>query len=104
MGTEAFTLRSRLKRKAIPGVRIEDQPLPESYWELAPKEALKPWVKGMMPLGPASLVVAEALLPPTTSLADPVAIAWAHANAGRKASDRVTARKSRCRRRTVHKG
>jgi hypothetical protein len=65
-----LTLRSRLNRKATPGVRMEDQPLPESYWELAPREALKPWVKGIMPLGPALFVVAEAVLLPTTLLAD----------------------------------
>jgi hypothetical protein len=77
MGTEAFTLRSRLNRKATPGVRMEDQPLPESYWELVPREALKPWAKGMIPLGPASFVVADAVLLPAISLADPEAMACA---------------------------
>src|SRR5580704_18523638 len=99
MGTEALTLRSRLKRKATPGVRMEDQPLLESYWELVPREALKPLAKGMIPLGPASFVVAEAVLPPTISLADPEAMACAYASVGRKTSERVKARKSRCGRR-----
>jgi hypothetical protein len=55
------------------GVRIVAQPLPESYWEVVPREALKPGAKGIIPLGPALFVVAEAVLLPTISLADPVA-------------------------------
>ena len=66
-------LRIGLNRKATPGVRIEDHPLPESYWALVPREALKPGAKGMIPLGPASFVVADAVLLPNTSLADPLA-------------------------------
>jgi hypothetical protein len=75
MGTEAFMLRIALNRKATPGVRMVAQPLPESYCELVPSEALKPGAKGMMPLGPASFVVAEAVLLPTISPSDPVAMA-----------------------------
>jgi hypothetical protein len=56
---------------------MEDQPLPESYWEVVPREALKPGAKGMIPLGPASFVVADAVLLPTISLADPEARACA---------------------------
>ena len=75
MGMVALTLRIGLNRKATPGVRIVAQPLPESYWELAPREALKPRAKGIRPLGPASFVVADAVLLPTISLVGPVAIA-----------------------------
>ena len=76
-GTEAFTLRIGLNRKATPGVRIVAQPLLESYWEVVPREALKPGAKGIIPLGPALFVVAEAVLLPIISLADPVAMACA---------------------------
>jgi len=51
MGTEAFTLSIGLNRKATPGVRIVAQPLLESYWEVVPREALKPGAKGMIPWG-----------------------------------------------------
>jgi hypothetical protein len=99
---EAFMLRIALNRKATPGVRIVAQPFPESYWEVVPREALKPGAKGMMPLGPASFVVAEAVLLPTISLADPLARACASASVGRKTSERVKVVTARCRRRTVH--
>ena len=51
MGMEALTLRIGLNRKATPGVRMEDHPLPASYWALVPREALKPGAKGMIPWG-----------------------------------------------------
>src|SRR5438067_2921215 len=101
MGTEAFMLRIGLNRKATPGVRMVDHPLPESYWEPAPREASKPGAKGMIPLGPASFVVADAVLPARTSPGDPVARACALASVGRKTSGRVRAVVVRRERRTV---
>src|SRR5260370_2380269 len=102
MGTEAFTLRIGLNRKATPGVRIVAQPLPESYWEVVPREALKPGAKGIIPLGPALFVVAEAVLLPTISLADPVARACPLVRVGRETSDGVKAPMAACRRPTGH--
>ena len=39
------------------GVRIVDQPLPESCWVAVMREALKPWATGMIPAGPWPLSV-----------------------------------------------
>src|SRR5260370_25797053 len=89
MGTEAFTLRIGLNRKATPGVRIVAQPLPESYWEVVPREALKPGAKGIIPLGPALFVVAEPFLLPPIPLAHPVAMASPGAKRGGKTEQRV---------------
>jgi hypothetical protein len=45
-------LKARLNRQAMAGVRIVDQPLPESCWVAVMREALKPWAMGMIPAGP----------------------------------------------------
>jgi hypothetical protein len=60
-GVLKSTLKYRLKRKARSGVRMEDQPAPESCSEVEINEKFKPRCTGTIPRGPipSALAVEE---------------------------------------------
>jgi hypothetical protein len=66
IGMLASAAKCRLKRHAKLGVNTDDQPLEESCCDAVINERFGPLRNGIMPAGPSSFVVAEAVVLPAT--------------------------------------